>query len=78
MVHPKQKLIASTPKKRERNVSIPLKKVIKSQRRQEKIGAEKHYKTARKQRISTYVSIITLNVHELILQLKDMRNFSGG
>ena len=41
-------------------MSIPLKKVIKSQRRQEKIEAEKHYKTARKQRISTYVSIITL------------------
>ena len=34
-------------------MSIPLKKVIKPQRRQEKIGAEKHYKTARKQRIST-------------------------
>ena len=57
-------------------MSIPLKKVIKSQRRQEKIGAEKHYKTARKQRISTYVSIITLNVHELTSPVERLRGNS--
>ena len=54
-------------------MSMPLKKVIKSQRRQEKIGAEKHYKTARKQRISTYVSIITLNVRGLNVPVKRHR-----
>ena len=75
MVTTNQKPIRETHTKRERNPNITLKIVIKSQRKrakeeETKKTTKKTQTTINKMAISTYLSIITLNVNVLNAPIK--------